>query len=237
MKVAVISDIHANWPALKAVLDDLPSVDEVVCLGDIVGYGGEPVRCLDRIRSEGWPTLCGNHDKACVDSDVLDWFNDDAAHSIRWTIDQLGPDRMDWLTNLPEERDHDEALLVHASPRSPLYEYVLDVHTATANLRVLGDRLCFHGHTHVPGVFRFIGSRVEHEYQLGTAWIVQPALVNPGSVGQPRDHNPDASYGVWDTATASFEFRRVPYDREAAQRAIIEAGLPARFAHRLDSGY
>jgi diadenosine tetraphosphatase ApaH/serine/threonine PP2A family protein phosphatase len=237
VRVALISDIHANWPALKAVVADLPPVDEVVCLGDVVGYGGEPVRCLDHVRSQGWLTLCGNHDRACVDSDVLGWFNDDAARSIRWTIEQLGDDRIDWLRHLPEERDHDEALLVHASPRSPLYEYVLDLHSAYANLHELGDRVCFHGHTHVPGVFRLSGTRVDHDYEIGVVPVAGPVLVNPGSVGQPRDRDHDASYGVWDVDAATFEFRRVAYDRVAAQRAILEAGLPARFASRLDTGY
>jgi diadenosine tetraphosphatase ApaH/serine/threonine PP2A family protein phosphatase len=240
VRVAVISDIHANWPALEAVLADLsdqPPVDEVLCLGDVVGYGAEPVRCLDHVRAEGWLALCGNHDRACVDPDVLGWFNDDAAQSIHWTIEQLGPGRIAWLEALPEESDHDAALLVHASPRSPLYEYVLDLHSAAANLEELGDRLCFHGHTHVPGVFRHIGRGVEHEYDIGTMRIAGPALVNPGSVGQPRDRDPDASYGVWEVEASTFEFRRVPYDRAAAQRSILEAGLPARFAYRLDSGY
>jgi diadenosine tetraphosphatase ApaH/serine/threonine PP2A family protein phosphatase len=238
VRVALISDIHANWPALEAVMADLPPVDEVVCLGDVVGYGGEPVRCLDHVWSEGWLTLCGNHDRACVDRDVLSWFNDDAARSIHWTIGQLGADRIDWLRHLPEEnRDHHGAWLVHASPRSPLYEYVLDIHSAIANLRELGDRLCFHGHTHVPGVFSLAGNRVDHDYRLGVMPIEGPVLVNPGSVGQPRDRDPDASYGVWDVGAGTFEFRRVAYDRAAAQRAILEAGLPARFAYRLDSGY
>jgi diadenosine tetraphosphatase ApaH/serine/threonine PP2A family protein phosphatase len=237
LRVAVISDIHGNWPALEAVLADLPAVEEVICLGDVVGYGAEPVRCVDFVRERGWLTLTGNHDRACIDDDVLGWFNDDAATAIRWTIDQLGPDRLDWLRELPEECARDHTLLVHASPRSPLYEYVLDAYAAVANLHELGDRLCFHGHSHVPGVFRFAGERVEHEYVVGTVDLEVPALVNPGSVGQPRDRVPDASYGIWDVEADTFEFRRVPYDRAAAQRAILDAGLPPRFAARLDFGY
>ena len=237
MRVAVISDIHGNWPALEAVLADLPPIDEVICLGDVVGYGAEPVRCVDHVHGEGWLTLTGNHDRACTDQDVLGWFNDDAALAIRWTIDQLGPERLEWLSGLPEECSRDHTVLVHASPISPLYEYVLDAYSAVANLHELGDRLCFHGHSHVPGVFRFAGERVEHHYAIGLVGLEGPALVNPGSVGQPRDRDPDASYGIWDTSAATFEFRRVPYDRKAAQRAILDAGLPARFAHRLDFGY
>ena len=101
MRVAVISDIHANWPALEAVLDDLPAIDDVICLGDVVGYGGNPVQCLDYVRNRQWLTLLGNHDLACADRDVLDWFNDDAATAIRWTVDQIGPERVDWLGARP----------------------------------------------------------------------------------------------------------------------------------------
>jgi diadenosine tetraphosphatase ApaH/serine/threonine PP2A family protein phosphatase len=237
VRVAVISDIHANWQALEAVIADLPTVDDVVCLGDLVGYGGEPVRCLDYVRRRGWLTLCGNHDLACTDGYILGWFNEDAATAIRWTIGQLGPDRIAWLRDLPPSERRDGALLVHASPRSPVFEYVMDLESAEANLGQLGGDLCFHGHSHLPGVFRLDDGRVEHDYRLGTVALQGPALVNPGSVGQPRDHDPDASYGVWDTAAGTFEFRRVAYDRAAAQRAILEAGLPDRFAHRLDFGY
>jgi diadenosine tetraphosphatase ApaH/serine/threonine PP2A family protein phosphatase len=233
----VISDIHANWQALQAVVADLPPVDEVVCLGDVVGYGAEPARCLDLVRAHGWLTLAGNHDRACTDRDVLGWFNDDAAEAIRWTIEQLGATRIDWLRNLPPSATQDGALLVHASPRSPLYEYVLDVDTAEANLEQLGDGLCFHGHSHVPGIFHVDEGRVEHDYRIGMLVLDRPALVNPGSVGQPRDRDPDASYGVWDTDEETFEFRRVPYDLAGAQRAILDAGLPDRFAHRLEFGY
>ncbi len=126
---------------------------------------------------------------------------------------------------------------MHASPREPVYEYVLDARTAGANLDLLGDTICLHGHTHLPGVFHVEHGRVVHDYQLGVIQLPRPALVNPGSVGQPRDHVPDASYGVWDTERGTFEFRRVPYDREAAKRSIRTAGLPDRFADRLDFGY
>jgi len=189
------------------------------------------------VRAMNWLTLAGNHDRACSDRDVLGWFNEDAAAAIRWTVDQLGEERIQWLSDLAPSASVDGALLVHASPRSPLYEYVLDAGTAEANLEELGSVICFHGHSHVPGVFRIEDGYVEHDYRIGTVEIEGPALVNPGSVGQPRDRDPDASYGVWDVAAGTFEFRRVPYDRAGAQRAILEAGLPDRFAHRLEFGY
>lgn len=237
LRIAVISDIHANWHALEAVVADFGPVDDVICLGDVVGYGGDPVRCLDHVRASGWLTLTGNHDRACVDADALGWFNDEAAQAIHWTVDQLDEDRLAWLRELPSRCEREGALLVHGSPREPVYEYVLDAAAAGANLRLLRHDLCFHGHTHLPGVLSMRDGEVAHEYRLGEVQPPHPCLVNPGSVGQPRDGRPDASYGVWETTAGTFEFRRVPYDRAGAQRAIRKAGLPDRFAVRLDFGY
>jgi diadenosine tetraphosphatase ApaH/serine/threonine PP2A family protein phosphatase len=238
MRTAVLSDIHANWPALEAVLADARAsqVDEVLCLGDVVGYGGHPGRCLDQVREEGWLTLVGNHDAACTDPRILSWFNEDAARVIRWTIEQLSEDRLGWLGELPDRTLRSDVLLVHASPRDPIYEYILDTRTAAANLELLDGRVCFHGHTHVPGVFRPEEGGSYHRYALDTIELTGPALVNPGSVGQPRDGIPDASYGIWDDAEGTFEFRRIPYDRQEAKEAILSAGLPERFALRLDLG-
>jgi len=237
MRIAVISDIHANWPALEAVVSDFGGVDDVICLGDVVGYGGDPVRCLDHVRGRGWLTLTGNHDRARTDPDALGWFNEEAARAIRWTVGQLGQDRIRWLRALPEQTSRLGIRLVHASPRNPVFEYVLDASTAAANLKQLLGGVCFHGHTHLPGVFQIEGRHVVHNYRLGATPLVGPALINPGSVGQPRDHDPGASYGIWNTTEGSFEFKRVPYDREAAKRSIRQAGLPERFAIRLDFGY
>lgn len=212
------------------------AVDQVMCLGDVVGYGPDPGRCLEEVRSSGWLTLVGNHDRACTDPALLGWFNADAAAAVRWSIGQLEPDQIDWLRDLPERADEHGMQLVHGSPRDPIYEYVLDSQTAAANLRLIGDRVCFHGHTHVPGVFHVEQGGVAHDYSHGTVPVAAPALVNPGSVGQPRDGDPDASYGVWDTEASTFDFKRVPYDRERVKRAILEAELPPRLAFRLDFG-
>jgi diadenosine tetraphosphatase ApaH/serine/threonine PP2A family protein phosphatase len=236
MRVAVFSDIHGNWPAFEAVLEDAQDVDGALCLGDIVGYGGDPVRCLDEVRERGWPALVGNHDRACTDPQILAWFNDDAATVIHWTKDRLGEDRLGWLRQLPEVQTEDGVLLVHASPRDPIFEYVLDGATAAANLELLGDRACLHGHTHIPGYFYPDGDTVQHNYWVGRVRVHGPVLINPGSVGQPRDGIPDASYGVWDEDEHTFEWRRVPYDREAAKKSILKAKLPERFAARLDVG-
>ena len=238
MKIGVVSDIHANWQALEAVLADMPPVAEVVCLGDVVGYNADPQRCLDFVREKGWPTLVGNHDRACTDVDILDWFNEDAAKAIEWTVNKLGAERLAWLAGLPDENQiGGDILLVHGSPRDHIYEYILDIATAEANLDLIGEQVCFHGHTHVPGIFRRENGTLRHDYEVGGAFPLNgPALVNPGSVGQPRDGNPDASYAIWDRVANTFEFRRVPYDREGAKSAIRAAKLPERFAERLDVG-
>jgi diadenosine tetraphosphatase ApaH/serine/threonine PP2A family protein phosphatase len=237
VRIGVFSDIHANWQALEAVIADSEGdIDQGLCLGDVVGYGGDPVRCLDEVRKRQWPTLIGNHDRACTDPHILDWFNDDAAFVIKWTIDELGEDRLGWLQGRPESDTRDGVLLVHGSPRDPIFEYILDGATAAANLQLLAGHACLHGHTHVPGYFYLNGEAVEHNYWLGKVRVSGPSLINPGSVGQPRDGNPDASYAIWDTEDESLEWRRVPYDREGAQRAILDAGLPERFATRLAAG-
>jgi len=237
MKFAVISDIHSNWQALQAVMADLPAIDEVICLGDVVGYGGDPNKCVDYVRDKRWPTLVGNHDRACTDVDILEWFNEDAARAIEWTVAHLGKDRLAWLQSLPDcDQIGDEIILVHGSPRDHIYEYILDGPTADANLNLIEGKVCFHGHTHVPGIFRRDQGQLVHEYQLGTFQLSGTQLVNPGSVGQPRDGLPDASYAIWDRHAATVEFRRVPYDREGAKKAIRAAKLPERFAERLDAG-
>ncbi len=236
MKIAIVSDIHSNWQALEAVLRDCPPVDETICLGDVVGYGGDPSRCVDEVTKRQWPTLVGNHDRACTDPEILEWFNDDAASVVRWTIEVIGPERLQWLRGLPDSHFEHDVLLVHASPRDHIYEYVLDTAVAHANLELLDGGVCFHGHTHVPGIFGLSNDAVTHEYRVDTFRLSGPALVNPGSVGQPRDGLPTASYGVWDVEAKTFEFRRVRYDIKGAQRAIRKARLPERFALRLESG-
>ena len=133
MRILLLADIHANWQALEAVMRDCPKVDETLCLGDVVGYGGDPKKCVDEVTNQGWLTLVGNHDRACTDPEILEWFNDDAATVVRWTVDILGEDRLDWLRKLPDSSVKNDVLLVHASPRDHIYEYVLDTAVAAAN--------------------------------------------------------------------------------------------------------
>src|SRR2546427_6669767 len=191
----------------------MPSIDDVVCLGDVVGYGGDPKSCLDRVRAAGWLVLAGNHDGPSTDPRALGWFNEGAAAVVRWTIEVLDNGRLGWLGALPEQASHDDVLFVHGSPGSPTFEYVLAFDTAARTLDLISERVCFHGHTHIPGVFYSEDGRLRHDYEQGFCVLNPPALVNPGSVGQPRDGNPDASYLIWDPESDTVEFRRVAYDR------------------------
>lgn len=237
MNVAILSDIHGNRYALEAVLGKLSGqASRIVCLGDVVGYGGDPSWCVDVAAASGWFVLAGNHDRAVTVPGMGDWFNPDAMASIRWTQSQMTTSQFEWLRDLPESQTISQALMVHASPRDPIFEYISNSRVAEANLSVIGNRLCFHGHTHIPGAFSLLNGSVRHSFGLGSIRLEGPMLINPGSVGQPRDGDPDACYGIWDPDTGEFEFKRVAYDREAAKQAILAAGLPARFASRLDIG-
>src|SRR2546421_11013106 len=131
MKCPALRPPPPNCQPRGAVMAASPPIDEVICLGDVVGYGGDPNKCLDHVRERRWPTLVGNHDRACTDVDILEWFNEDAARAIEWTVGKLGADRLSWLQDLPDsDQIGDEILLVHGSPRDHIYEYILDSPTA-----------------------------------------------------------------------------------------------------------
>lgn len=235
--VAIIADIHGNRQALEAVLSDLPpGAHTIVCLGDIVGYGADPGWCVDHIRESGHLVIGGNHDRACVDPAVLRWFNAAAGIGIQWTIAHLNYQQLKWLGALSQAASYCGAMVVHGSPRDPTFEYLVDMPVVHANLTLLGDRTCFHGHTHLPGIFEGFPHEITHRYSVTSVPVGGAQLINPGSVGQPRDGDVRASYGLWDIEGSTFEFRRLDYDREAAKAAIRLHGLPASFATRLDQG-
>jgi predicted phosphodiesterase len=239
MRVAVLSDIHANLAALQAVRDDLPEVDEVWVLGDIVGYGPQPNEVIATLQEMGARSVMGNHDGAAIGQVDVSWFNPDAARAIGWTGEALDDNARAYLGTLPEVRRDGDLTAVHGSPRDPTWEYITGPDVATANLASFDTRICLHGHTHVPIVFRADGGSVEvvsatpgapvtiHEGRL---------LLNPGSVGQPRDGDPASSYMVLETEAGSAEFRRVSYDIDATQRLMREADLPPRLVERLRYG-
>ena len=239
MRVAVLSDIHSNLPALEAVLAAAGAVDAVWHLGDVVGYGPEPNAVVRRLRDIGAIGVRGNHDAAAVGGPEIDWFNPDARTAMEWTRAALEPDALAWLRELPERRVEDFVELVHGSHRQPIWEYVTSAATARANLELLEQPIGLHGHTHVPvawldtaGDVR--GRRVADGETL--ALDGRRALVNPGSVGQPRDGDPRASFLILDPAAGSMSWHRVAYDIGPVQAAMADAGLPRSLAARLAVG-
>jgi len=239
MRLAVLSDIHANLAALDAVCADLPQVDQVWVLGDIVGYGPQPNEVINRLRELGARAVTGNHDGAAIGKVDASWFNPDAAAAIRWTATVLDPASTKYLSALPEVRTDGELTAVHASPRQPLWEYITDAAIAAANLDAFATRHCLYGHTHLPLIYRADGSRmtvVPATTADAIALDGRRMLINPGSVGQPRDGNPDASYLVMDVEAGRAEFRRVRYDISLTQRLMREVSLPPWLIERLALG-
>ncbi len=235
---AVISDIHGNLEGLQAVLADMPEeIEGVYCLGDVIGYGANPNECCDIVRERGMPTITGNHDLAVTDTSTdLNWFNPVAAAAVRWTREQLTGENAEFLRSRPRMMQANETLFVHGSVRDP-DEYIIDGVTAAENLEVLKSeypnvRLCFFGHTHVKAVAPSPnGSAGAEVLDLGPDG---PYLVNPGSVGQPRDGDTFASYVLVEGIEVTYRF--VEYDIEKAQAKIRSAGLPGMLADRLAVG-
>jgi diadenosine tetraphosphatase ApaH/serine/threonine PP2A family protein phosphatase len=239
VRVAVLSDIHANLVALDAVLGTLGTVDAIWHLGDVVGYGPEPDGVVERLSGLGAVGVAGNHDLAAVGGDQIEWFNQDARAAMEWTRRRISPATRQWLTDLPPRHRSAEFSLVHGSERDPVWEYVTSAAIARANLAVLGTRFGLHGHTHLPMAWTERDGDVEaiapgpgSTFELGNG----RALLNPGSVGQPRDGDPTAGYMVIDDAAGLCTWRRVAYDIPAVQAAMIEVGLPRRLADRLGFG-
>jgi predicted phosphodiesterase len=243
MRIAVLSDIHANLPALEAVAEDLPPVDQVWVLGDTVGYGPQPNEVIAALQAMGARSVLGNHDGAAIGTVDVAHFNPDARAAIEWTAGILDANARSYIATLPEVRADGELTAVHGSPRDPIWEYITGPAIAAANLAAYETRLCLFGHTHLPVAFRAIDGGIDATIGMpGTSASLGPerALLNPGSVGQPRDGLRDAAYGVLEldgsTGNGTFEFRRVAYDIDRTQRLMREAGLPMRLTERLGYG-
>ena len=237
MRVAVLSDIHANLHALEAVLADLEhaSPDEVWCLGDTVGYGAAPNECCARIRARADVMLCGNHDLAVIGSLDLAEFSGEAAAAARWTQTVLEDDHRRWLASLKPAVELRGAELFHASPRDPVWDYVLSEDVGRESLELTTAPLVLVGHSHVALALTTTEGGLAPEgaeLDLGSGrW-----LANPGSVGQPRDGDPRAAWLEIDFAAKRATFRRTAYDVEGAQAEIRAAGLPEALAGRLAYG-
>jgi diadenosine tetraphosphatase ApaH/serine/threonine PP2A family protein phosphatase len=239
MRLAVLSDIHSNLAALEAVRGDMPAVDEVWVLGDVVGYGPQPNEVISALQEMGARTVLGNHDGAAIGIVDSNDFNPDAAEAIAWTAGVIDANTRAYLASLPEMRCEGELTAVHGSPRDPIWEYIVSPRVAAANLDSFKSRHCLFGHTHLPVIFRADDGRIEIVTATDDSPVAidsQRSLINPGSVGQPRDGNPHAAYLVLDTESRRVEFRRVAYDIDLTQRLMRAAGLPPRLAERLAYG-
>lgn len=243
MRTLILSDIHANLTAFEAVLADADPYDRVLCLGDVVGYGPDPNACIERIR-ELPNLLCikGNHDAAILGEIDVRAFNYEARASLVWLEDVLHPENRAWLGSVPQVLTIEDFTLAHGSPRSPIWEYVMDVATARANLSAFETPFCLVGHTHLPGVYQqdanlFDSVHLELIEPDHPVKISPKAIINPGSVGQPRDHDPQAAYILHDDNENIWDFRRVAYDVSQVQDRIRAAGLPERHAQRLEGGW
>jgi diadenosine tetraphosphatase ApaH/serine/threonine PP2A family protein phosphatase len=241
VRIAVVSDIHGNWHAFESVLADIDQegVDEIWCLGDLVGYGPQPNRCVEAARERSTVCLIGNHDLAAIGRVSLDDFSHDAAVSARWTATELDEGPRSYLETLEPKGERNDAQLFHGSPRDPVWEYILDEPAVRAALDQTNSKLVLVGHSHIPIALQLCNgnlagglARGGSDLELGEGrW-----LLNPGSVGQPRDGDPRAAYLLVETDGAHAHFRRIPYDIEQTQAEIRENGLPETLAARLADG-
>ncbi len=242
MRYAILADIHSNLEAFTAVLADVArrgEVDEIWCLGDVVGYGPDPHQCILLLQQCHHVCVAGNHDWAAIGKITTAKFNPDAAAAASWTAKQLTPEDKDYLIRLPTTINKSDFTLVHGSPREPIWEYVLYPPSALENFNYFQSPYCLIGHSHIPMVFR-------KENDTCTGKNLQPGIglvlgknrliINPGAVGQPRDGDPQASYAIYDSEAKMIRLYRVPYNIETTQNKMARAGLPMRLVTRLSHG-
>lgn len=234
MRLAVISDIHGNLEALEEALRDIDAraADEIVCLGDVVGYGADPAACLRLVRDRCRHVLLGNHDEAAFNPRIAESFNAYARRAAAWTRGQLEPEQRDFLRELPYmlSLEGEQLLFSHSTPRNAQdFDYIFGDMEARSYADAFSERLCFVGHTHIPRIHP-LDARVR-AYTPSDRFII-----NCGSVGQPRDRDSRASYGLLDTVAGTYENVRLVYDVAAAARKIVDAGLPEALASRLFDG-
>lgn len=246
MRLALISDIHGNLNALQTVLKAIDALtpDAIWCLGDVVGYGPEPQACADLVQQVAVVCLAGNHDLAVAGKLNLDDFADEAQAAIRWHLRILSGPTLAWLASLPSLMVQDGITLAHASPRSPVWEYVTDAGVAADNASHFRTQLCLIGHSHAAIAWRLNETRWWGRARLerrppgdplslpGDRW-----LLNPGSVGQPRDRDPRASFALLDTDSQTWAWYRQEYDIASVASAILAAGMPPKLANRLYEGW
>jgi len=243
MTYGLISDIHSNIEALSVVLAELTAVDVLLCMGDIVGYGPDPAACIERLRSlPNLVCVTGNHDLAVVDQYDLDLFNPFAQEAIVWTKSELSDNHKLYLSELKPRLEVEDAVVVHGALAPDYMGYITTREEAMPTFNAMLGPLCFIGHTHITEYYRsrmgnsscepislWPGGRFELEQEVRY-------IVNPGSVGQPRDGNRLASFGLYDSNDRTIKIRRIRYDIRSVQRKMRRAGLPPYLAERLSRG-
>lgn len=236
MRYGIVADIHSNLEALEAVLAacEERKVDAYLSTGDIVGYGANPSECIDRIRDLNTLVTAGNHDWAAANRLSLDYFNPYAREAIYWTQERLSKAQFQYLHDLNLIETVGSVTIVHGTLYDPEnFDYLLTAYDAHLSLQLQDTQLCLVGHSHVPITFLLDGS-VSYSFDAEVDISdIDKAIVNPGSVGQPRDENPKAAFGVFDTETSIVSIHRVDYDIEKATTKILRAGLPEILAERL----
>ena len=243
MKIGIISDIHSNSEAINSVLKNIKEVDEFICLGDIVGYGADPNYCIEKLKDLNCRCIGGNHDFAVVGKLDINYFNYAARAAILWTSNQLIKENFNFLLNLKKKIElEDNVFAVHGSPQNPLLEYILDKETASFIFSKFDFKIYFVGHSHLAGCFSFNENNHQVDYinfsNGGNIEISKNKryIINCGSVGQPRDGNPKASYGIYDQKYGIVNIYRVSYPINLTKDKIINAGLPRSLADRLSYG-
>lgn len=243
MRILVISDIHSNYTALETVLADAGAVDAIWCLGDLIGYGPDPNACIELIREQPALTcVLGNHDVALLGRMSFETFNGDARRSLEWHARVLMADNLDYLRAQPQDPlTLGRTTITHGSPRDPVWEYILNSLTARLNFDAFDTDWCLVGHTHIQSAFLLRPESGKVEMKLmpegEPVRLTTRAILNPGSVGQPRDRDIRAAYALFDPEAGTWEARRVAYDYAQVQQRIRDAGLPERHAQRLGEGW
>ena len=250
MRLALVTDIHGNLPAFEATLEAIEAagIETIWCLGDVVGYGADPDACADLVAERCEICLAGNHDLAVLGEIEVAAFSPSAAEAVSWTRDNCAPWTLDFLRSLKPAQERDGLGLYHASPRDPIWEYVLTLKVAGECLSAQAQRITFVGHSHV--ALHFSTPEADAETVPASVAVTGSAaspgttvelgerrwLVNPGSVGQPRDGDPRAAWLELDTEAWTATFHRCEYDIDRAAEAIVAAGLPEALGSRLYGG-
>jgi len=240
MRYGIISDIHGNLEAFEAVMEALlrEEIDEYLCGGDIVGYGADPIACIEKIKALGLSTVCGNHDLTSSDLGGIDNFSKAAREAVIWTHQNISRLDAAFLKKLNFVYKNKHLTLVHGTLREPeAFHYMFTRAAARATFNLMDTGVCFVGHSHAPGIFSYENETIspffKDKAELSGG---EKLIVNTGSVGQPRDGDPRACYCVYDTREGSVELKRIAYDIQKTQKKILEAGLAPYLANRLEQG-